>query len=193
MQVGPCIPVGIQLLKAEVGPTSGPTWPFLTCWALPVQGPPGSGLRGLDAERRCWRTSGARWPASAPTSGARTRARPTSTGWSARGARPHRHCRDIRDQTSQYVTSKPGMKWVNGGTKFRTKLTVRSKRRSVWSASTSAPRRSGCRGRCRVRRRAAASFSCAPVCSKRRGSYDPTWRFVTDSKMDRFCTVSPWW
>ena len=26
MQVGPCIPVGIQLLKAAVGPTSGPTW-----------------------------------------------------------------------------------------------------------------------------------------------------------------------
>jgi hypothetical protein len=25
MQVGPCIPVGIQLFKAEVGPTSGPT------------------------------------------------------------------------------------------------------------------------------------------------------------------------
>ena len=26
MQVGPCIPVGIQLEKAAVGPTSGPTW-----------------------------------------------------------------------------------------------------------------------------------------------------------------------
>jgi hypothetical protein len=26
MQVGPCIHVGIQLEKAEVGPTSGPTW-----------------------------------------------------------------------------------------------------------------------------------------------------------------------
>ena len=26
MQVGPCIPVGIQLQKAEVGPTSGQTW-----------------------------------------------------------------------------------------------------------------------------------------------------------------------
>jgi hypothetical protein len=26
MQVGPCIPVGIRLQKAEVGPTSGPTW-----------------------------------------------------------------------------------------------------------------------------------------------------------------------
>ena len=26
MRVGPCIPVGIQLEKAEVGPTSGPTW-----------------------------------------------------------------------------------------------------------------------------------------------------------------------
>ena len=26
MQVGPCIPVIIQLQKAEVGPTSGPTW-----------------------------------------------------------------------------------------------------------------------------------------------------------------------
>jgi hypothetical protein len=26
MQVGPCIPVGNQLEKAEVGPTSGPTW-----------------------------------------------------------------------------------------------------------------------------------------------------------------------
>jgi len=25
MQVGPCIPVGLQLEKAEVGPTSGPT------------------------------------------------------------------------------------------------------------------------------------------------------------------------
>ena len=25
-QVGPCIPVEIQLEKAEVGPTSGPTW-----------------------------------------------------------------------------------------------------------------------------------------------------------------------
>jgi hypothetical protein len=26
MRVGPCIPVGIQLAKAEVGPTFGPTW-----------------------------------------------------------------------------------------------------------------------------------------------------------------------
>ena len=26
MQVGPCIPVEIQLEKAEVGPTFGPTW-----------------------------------------------------------------------------------------------------------------------------------------------------------------------
>jgi hypothetical protein len=26
MQVGPCIPVGVQLERAEVGPTSGPTW-----------------------------------------------------------------------------------------------------------------------------------------------------------------------
>ena len=26
MQVGPRIPVGIQLEKAEIGPTSGPTW-----------------------------------------------------------------------------------------------------------------------------------------------------------------------
>jgi hypothetical protein len=26
MQVGPCIPVGIQRLRAAVGPTSGPTW-----------------------------------------------------------------------------------------------------------------------------------------------------------------------
>ena len=26
MQVGPCTPVGIQLPKAEVGQTSGPTW-----------------------------------------------------------------------------------------------------------------------------------------------------------------------
>ena len=26
MPVGPCIPVGIQLKRAEVGPTSGPTW-----------------------------------------------------------------------------------------------------------------------------------------------------------------------
>ena len=26
MQVGPCIPVGIQRQKAEVGPASGPTW-----------------------------------------------------------------------------------------------------------------------------------------------------------------------
>ena len=26
MQVGPCIPVKILLEKAEVGPTSGPTW-----------------------------------------------------------------------------------------------------------------------------------------------------------------------
>jgi hypothetical protein len=26
MQVGPCIPVGVKLEKAEVGPTSGPTW-----------------------------------------------------------------------------------------------------------------------------------------------------------------------
>ena len=31
MQVGPCIPVGIQLYKAEVGPTSGPTW-RLSCY-----------------------------------------------------------------------------------------------------------------------------------------------------------------
>ena len=28
MRVGPCIPVGIQQEKAEVGPTSGPTWRF---------------------------------------------------------------------------------------------------------------------------------------------------------------------
>ena len=27
-QVGPCIPVGVQLEKAVVGPTSGPTWRF---------------------------------------------------------------------------------------------------------------------------------------------------------------------
>jgi hypothetical protein len=26
MQVGPCIPGGVQLEKAAVGPTSGPTW-----------------------------------------------------------------------------------------------------------------------------------------------------------------------
>ena len=26
MQVGPCISVGTQLLRAAVGPTSGPTW-----------------------------------------------------------------------------------------------------------------------------------------------------------------------
>ena len=26
MEVGPCIPVGAQLERAEVGPTSGPTW-----------------------------------------------------------------------------------------------------------------------------------------------------------------------
>ena len=26
MQVGPCVPVGIQLEKTEVGPTSGPSW-----------------------------------------------------------------------------------------------------------------------------------------------------------------------
>jgi hypothetical protein len=26
MQAGSCIPVGIQLEKAQVGPTSGPTW-----------------------------------------------------------------------------------------------------------------------------------------------------------------------
>ena len=26
MQVGPCIPVEVQLEKAEVGPASGPTW-----------------------------------------------------------------------------------------------------------------------------------------------------------------------
>ena len=26
MRVGPCIPVGLQRQKAEVGPTSGPTW-----------------------------------------------------------------------------------------------------------------------------------------------------------------------
>ena len=26
MQVGPCIPMGTQVQKAEVGPTSGPTW-----------------------------------------------------------------------------------------------------------------------------------------------------------------------
>ena len=26
MRAGPCIPVGIQTEKAEVGPTSGPTW-----------------------------------------------------------------------------------------------------------------------------------------------------------------------
>ena len=26
MQIGPCVPVGIQLQKAGVGPTSGPTW-----------------------------------------------------------------------------------------------------------------------------------------------------------------------
>jgi hypothetical protein len=26
MQAGPCIPVGVRLEKAEVRPTSGPTW-----------------------------------------------------------------------------------------------------------------------------------------------------------------------
>jgi hypothetical protein len=26
MQIGPCVPVGIQLEKAEVGPSSGRTW-----------------------------------------------------------------------------------------------------------------------------------------------------------------------
>jgi hypothetical protein len=34
MQVGPCISVGIRLEKAEVGPTSGPTW----CPLSPVRG-----------------------------------------------------------------------------------------------------------------------------------------------------------
>jgi hypothetical protein len=31
MAIGPCIPVGVQPQKAEVGPTSGPTWRFSHC------------------------------------------------------------------------------------------------------------------------------------------------------------------
>jgi hypothetical protein len=31
MRVGPCIPAGIQLEKAGVGPTSGPTWRLSQC------------------------------------------------------------------------------------------------------------------------------------------------------------------
>jgi hypothetical protein len=45
MQVGPCIPMGIQLQKAEVGPTSGPTWRLFhprSPPAAPRCGPPAS-------------------------------------------------------------------------------------------------------------------------------------------------------
>jgi hypothetical protein len=38
MQVGPCIPVGIQLEKAEAGPTSGPTYWRLSHLAAHVAG-----------------------------------------------------------------------------------------------------------------------------------------------------------
>ena len=33
-QVGLCVPVGIQLENAEVGPTSGPTWRLSHLWVL---------------------------------------------------------------------------------------------------------------------------------------------------------------
>ena len=44
MQVGPCILMGIQLLKAEVGPVSGPTWSLR-----------GTRWYALKWRARCWR------------------------------------------------------------------------------------------------------------------------------------------
>ena len=46
MQVGPCIPVGMQLETAEVGPTSGPTWHLSHCEARAEALNPADGLRG---------------------------------------------------------------------------------------------------------------------------------------------------
>jgi hypothetical protein len=67
-QAGPCIPVGIQLEKAEVGPTSGPT----RRGALSHGRPSGSGRRPC-APWRTWRTSasGRGRPAAAPRSACR--------------------------------------------------------------------------------------------------------------------------
>jgi hypothetical protein len=36
MRVGPCIPVEMPRLKAEVGPTSGPTWRLSHYWPTAV-------------------------------------------------------------------------------------------------------------------------------------------------------------
>jgi hypothetical protein len=58
MQVGQCIPVGIQLGKAEVGPTSGPTWRLFHSMASPSRLP----------ERR--RRAALRMPPPAPACGA---------------------------------------------------------------------------------------------------------------------------
>jgi hypothetical protein len=51
MQVGSCIPVGIQLQKAEVGPTSGPTW-RLSHFRRPVAAAGGRGAVDPEDRRR---------------------------------------------------------------------------------------------------------------------------------------------
>jgi hypothetical protein len=40
MQAGPCVRVGIQLQRAEVGPTSGPTWRLAHLLRPAARGPP---------------------------------------------------------------------------------------------------------------------------------------------------------
>jgi hypothetical protein len=56
MQVGPRIPVGIQLQKADVGPISGPTWRLSDCC-----------VRGLLSSARQGRSPGARGRAEGGT------------------------------------------------------------------------------------------------------------------------------
>ena len=61
MQVGPCIPVGIHLKKADVGPTSGPTWRLSHCCAGCSRG-----LEpGIDFEA-FWELGAANWMAPEP-------------------------------------------------------------------------------------------------------------------------------
>ena len=53
IQVGPCIPVGIQRWKAEVGPTPGPTWGLAHFGAaLPLIGDLRAARPGARARRR---------------------------------------------------------------------------------------------------------------------------------------------
>jgi hypothetical protein len=71
MQVGPCIPVGIQPQNAEVGPTSGPAWSLSR--SVPTRGPPRGGPtprragpgRTRRSRRGCWQTARRRWRSSA--------------------------------------------------------------------------------------------------------------------------------